>query len=233
MRNACATRCNAAPAHRRSARCLWTTPAAHLGYTRVVRTSARHATYARVASTWFFAGSHPRSRCRAGRRLQLRQHEDVCADVRLAVQGHARRLRLGRGEGPRLLLREAVFPAEVPGPRPVGPGGRDQARPRRHARRARLPGRRGLPPALGWQHQRAVAHRLPGHASPDLLAHCRRRDRPHRVGLVHPCVEIKFTARPSESPCLPPRHRRDTCSMAWRCSAPDALVDFHTGTSAI
>ena len=36
----------------------------------------------------------------------------------------------------------------------------------------------------------------------------------------------------SESPCLPPRHRRDTCSMAWRCSAPDALVDFHTGTSA-
>jgi len=37
----------------------------------------------------------------------------------------------------------------------------------------------------------------------------------------------------SESPCLPPRHRRDTCSMAWRCSAPDALVDFHTGTSAI
>ena len=42
-----------------------------------------------------------------------------------------------------------------------------------------------LPPALGWQHQRAVAHRLPGHASPDLLAHCRRRDRPHRVGVLH------------------------------------------------
>ena len=36
----------------------------------------------------------------------------------------------------------------------------------------------------------------------------------------------------SESPRLPPRHRRDACSMAWRCSAPDALVDFHTGTSA-
>ena len=58
----------------------------------------------------------------------------------------------------------------------------------------------------------------------------------------------------SESPRRPPRHRRDTCSMAWRCKfltarrsaatssprndfvriigAPDALVDFHTGTSA-
>ena len=36
----------------------------------------------------------------------------------------------------------------------------------------------------------------------------------------------------SESPCLPPRHPCDTCSMAWRCSAPDGLVDFHTGTSA-
>ena len=47
----------------------------------------------------------------------------------------------------------------------------------------------------------------------------------------------------SESPRRPPRHRRDTCSMAWRCrflaarrsqrgrviaGAPDALVDFHT-----
>ena len=27
------------------------------------------------------------------------------------------------------------------------------------------------------------------------------------------CVEIKFTARSSR----PPRHRREACSMAWRC----------------
>merc|ERR1711924_152656 len=50
-----------------------------------------------------------------------------------------------------------------------GPGGRDQARPRRHACGARLPGRRGLPPALGRLHQRAFADCLPGHAPPDLL----------------------------------------------------------------
>merc|ERR1712094_116571 len=67
----------------------------------------------------------------------------------------------------------------------LGPGGRDQARPRRHACGARLPGRRGLPPALGRLHQRAVAYCVPGHGSPDLLAHCRRRDRPHRVGVLH------------------------------------------------
>ena len=30
---------------------------------------------------------------------------------------------------------------------------------------------------------------------------------------VATCVEIKFTARS----CRPPRHRRDACSMAWRC----------------
>ena len=51
------------------------------------------------------------------------------------------------------------------------------------------------------------------------------------------CVEIKILRRVrAESSRRPPRHRRDACSMAWRCqflaarpSAPDALVDFHTG----
>ena len=51
----------------------------------------------------------------------------------------------------------------------------------------------------------------------------------------------------AESSRRPPRHRRDTCSMAWRCrfftarrsqrgpsprNAPDTLVDFHTGADA-
>ena len=53
------------------------------------------------------------------------------------------------------------------------------------------------------------------------------------------CVEIKVLRRVrAESSRLPPRHRRDACSMAWRCRfltarrnrAPDALVDFHKGT---
>ena len=54
------------------------------------------------------------------------------------------------------------------------------------------------------------------------------------------CVEIKVLRRVRpESPRRPPRHRRDACSMAWRCrllaarpsqdGAPNALVDFHTG----
>ena len=34
---------------------------------------------------------------------------------------------------------------------------------------------------------------------------------------VAPCVEIKFLRRVPESPRRPPRHRRDACSMAWRC----------------
>merc|ERR1712129_361596 len=55
-------------------------------------------------------------------------------------------------------------------------GGGDQARARRDARGGRLPDRGGLPPALRRLHQRAVAHRVPGHAPPDLLA--------HRVGAI-------------------------------------------------
>ena len=35
---------------------------------------------------------------------------------------------------------------------------------------------------------------------------------------VAPCVEIKILRRlRAESPRRPPRHRRDACSMAWRC----------------
>ena len=63
---------------------------------------------------------------------------------------------------------------------------------------------------------------------------------------VKSCVEIKILRRVcAESSRRPPRHRRDACSMAWRCRflaarqiqrghaiaekcAPDALVDFHT-----
>ena len=76
----------------------------------------------------------------------------------------------------------------------------------------------------------------------------------HVVLEVCTCVEIKILRRVrAESPRRPPRHRRDACSMAWRCrllaarpsqdgrvivekrlseelsGAPDALVDFHTG----
>ena len=58
--------------------------------------------------------------------------------------------------------------------------------------------------------------------------------------IVLACVEIKILRRVrAESSRPPPRHRRDACSMAWRCrfltarpSAPDALVDFHTGISS-
>merc|ERR1712100_792101 len=57
---------------------------------------------------------------------------------------------------------------------------------------------------------------------------------------VFTCVEIKILRRVrAESSRRPPRHRRDACSMAWRCrflaarrsqhGTPDALVDFHTG----
>ena len=57
------------------------------------------------------------------------------------------------------------------------------------------------------------------------------------------CVNQNFTARScAESLRRPPRHRRDACSMAWRCrflaarpsrsAAPDTLVDFHTGAHA-
>ena len=36
--------------------------------------------------------------------------------------------------------------------------------------------------------------------------------------VVTACVEIKILRRVRpESPCRPPRHRRDACSMAWRC----------------
>ena len=58
------------------------------------------------------------------------------------------------------------------------------------------------------------------------------------------CVEIKISRRVrTEASRRPPRHRRDACSMSWRCrflaarpnqdgrviaDAPGALVDFHT-----
>ena len=57
-------------------------------------------------------------------------------------------------------------------------------------------------------------------------------------GMAGACVEIKILRRVrAESSRRPPRHRRDACSMAWRCRflaarpsrTPDALVDFHTG----
>ena len=38
------------------------------------------------------------------------------------------------------------------------------------------------------------------------------------VVAVKSCVEIKTLRRVrAESSCRPPRHRRDACSMAWRC----------------
>ena len=80
------------------------------------------------------------------------------------------------------------------------------------------------------------------------------RTRPQEKSAAPTCVEIKILRRVrAESSRRPPRHRRDACSMAWRCrflaarpsqdgrvvaekrlseelsGAPDALVDFHTG----
>ena len=61
------------------------------------------------------------------------------------------------------------------------------------------------------------------------------------VDAVVSCVEIKILRRVrAESSRRPLRHRRDACSMAWRCRlltarpsqhgrAPDTLDDFHTG----
>ena len=50
---------------------------------------------------------------------------------------------------------------------------------------------------------------------------------------VRVCVEIKILRRGrAESSRRPPRHRRDACSMAWRCRFLIARrVDFHTGRS--
>ena len=56
---------------------------------------------------------------------------------------------------------------------------------------------------------------------------------PYDPATLQPVWKSKFTA-------LSPRHRRDACSMAWRCRlltarpsqhgrAPDTLDDFHTG----
>ena len=51
-------------------------------------------------------------------------------------------------------------------------------------------------------------------------------------GLGGTCVEIKVLRRVrAESSRRPARHRRDACSMAWRCrclTARQRLVDFHT-----
>ena len=39
-----------------------------------------------------------------------------------------------------------------------------------------------------------------------------------RILMVDSCAEIKILRRVrAESPRRPPRHRRDACSMAWRC----------------
>ena len=40
----------------------------------------------------------------------------------------------------------------------------------------------------------------------------------HEVDALEACVEIKISRRVrAESSRRPPRHRRDACSMAWRC----------------
>ena len=46
---------------------------------------------------------------------------------------------------------------------------------------------------------------------------CNRWTQPIKTMGAGACVEIKFTARSSESPRRPPRHRCAACSMAWRC----------------
>ena len=77
-------------------------------------------------------------------------------------------------------------------------------------------------------------------AHPSVLTYCK----PKQVEFVA-WAEIKISRRlRAESSRRPPRHRRDACSMAWRCrfltarrsqhghviSAPGTLVDFHTGS---
>ena len=82
---------------------------------------------------------------------------------------------------------------------------------------------------------------------------CETADDLPKTKQVEVCVEIKILRRVrAESSRRPSRHRRDACSMAWRCrfptarrsqrgrvvaekwlseelsGAPDTLVDFHT-----
>jgi hypothetical protein len=43
-------------------------------------------------------------------------------------------------------------------------------------------------------------------------------ERAARLSMSATCVEIKFLPRVrAESSFRPPRHRRDACSMSWRC----------------
>ena len=57
---------------------------------------------------------------------------------------------------------------------------------------------------------------------------------PRGGGQAMTCVEIKILRHVrAESPHHPPRHRRDACSMVWRCRCltarrSDTMVDFHT-----
>ena len=50
------------------------------------------------------------------------------------------------------------------------------------------------------------------------VAFIRKHERAGGRVYVHCCVEIKILRHVrAESSRRPPRHRRDTCSMAWRC----------------
>merc|ERR1712094_102614 len=60
-----------------------------------------------------------------------------------------------------------------------------------HARGLRLPGGGALPPALRRQHRRAVLHRLPADAAPDLLAR-RAPLRRHRRNLLRIHIREPF-----------------------------------------
>ena len=107
------------------------------------------------------------------------------------------------------------------------------APPAGHRRRPRSAGRtRGRASAGRGSFDTRKAPRLPGY----------QKSRPRPPDL---CGNQILRRARAESPRRPPRHRRDPCSMAWRCrflaarrastaasspSAPDALVDFHTAS---
>ena len=64
----------------------------------------------------------------------------------------------------------------------------------------------------------SLADRLEGYSGADVQLVCRD------AAMAPICVEIKNLRRVrAESSHRPPRHRRDACSMAWRCR-------FLTGT---
>ena len=148
------------------------------------------------------------------------------------VPNHALRARIAAWRTQRGLdpLPARWIPPQAPAPAPQQPQQRQPRPTALHLTNERM--------AVVCQAIHGVLNRAPHLRQTLGLAAAPRGAVPHRV-------EIKILRRVrAESSRRPPRHRRDACSMAWRCRflaarpsqvgrvAPDTLVDFHTGAAA-